>query len=258
MKLFPILLFSATVISIASCSIKEDRSGCPCVLTIDASNIRADEISIICSNTSRLLKTVLIPIETGPILRINVPRGHVNVATYTGNEFSKEQNDTLVIPYGKEADCIYANACQINTEAETAYTRIALNKQFARISLEFANLPEDWSVLNTKLTVSGKTNGLSLNDLSPSEGEFKCDVAPDNKGIFSFKVPRQKGNDLYCRIENEEQISAPIALGEILESIGFDWTKENLDDISLELEFPSSVISVSITDWDDINTEVIL
>ena len=258
MKLFPILLFSATVVSIASCSIKEDRSGCPCVLTIDASDIRADEISIICSNTSRLLKTTLIPIETGPILKINVPRGRVNVATYTGNEFSKDQNDTLVIPYGKEADCIYANACQINTDAETAYTRIALNKQFTRISLKFANLPEDWNGPNTRLTVSGKTNGLSLNDLSPSEGEFKCDVAPDNKGSFSFKVPRQKGNDLYCRIENEEQISAPIALGEILESIGFDWTKENLDDISLELEFPSSVISVSITDWDDVNTEVIL
>ena len=146
MKLIPILLFLATVVSIASCSIKEDRSGCPCVLTIDASDIRADEISIICSNTSQLLKTVLIPIETGPILEINVPRGHVNVATYTGNEFSKDQNDTLVIPYGKEADCIYANACQINTDAETAYTRIALNKQFARISLEFAKY-DDYRLL---------------------------------------------------------------------------------------------------------------
>ena len=258
MKLIPILLFLATVVYIASCSIKEDRSGCPCVLNIDASDIRADEISIICSNTSQLLKTVLIPIETGPILEINVPRGHVNVATYTGNEFSKDQNDTLVIPYGKEADCIYANACQINTDAETAYTRIALNKQFARISLEFANLPADWSGPDTRLTVSGKTNGLSLNDLSPSEGEFKCDVAPDNKGIFSFKVPRQKGNDLYCRIENEEQTSAPIALGEILESIGFDWTKENLDDISLKLELPASLICVSIKEWDNVGTDVFL
>ena len=63
---------------------------------------------------------------------------------------------------------------------------------------------------------------------------------------------------MYCRIENEGLTSVPIALGEILESIGFDWTKENLDDISLELEFPSSVISVSITDWEDINTDIVL
>ena len=258
MKLLPTLLCSVIIVSIASCSIKEDRSDCPCVLTIDASDIRADEIYIICSNTTRLLKTSLIPIETGPILEINVPRGCVNVAAYTGNEFSTEQNDTLVIPYGKEADCIYANTCQINTDAETAYTRIDLNKQFARITLEFTNLPENWSGPNIGLIVSGKTNGLSLNDLSPSEGEFNCDIAPDNKGIFSFKVPRQKGTDLYCRIENEGLTSVPIALGEILESIGFDWTKENLDDISLELEFPSSVISVSITDWEDINTDIVL
>lgn len=258
MKIFPTLFFSVIIIAIASCSIKEDRSDCPCVLTVDASDIRADEISIICSNTTQQLKTVLIPIETGSKLEINVPRGFVNVAAFAGNEFSHENNGTLVIPFGKEADCIYANAYNINTDAETAYTRISLNKQFTRIALEFVNLPENLRGSDIRLAVSGKTNGLALNDLSPSTGEFSCAATPDNRGIFSFKVPRQKENDLYCQIESEGNTSEPIALGKILESIDFDWTKKNLDDISLKLELPSSIISVSITDWDNVNTEVIL
>ena len=222
----------ATLSLVLSCSIKEDRSGCPCELTIDASGINAEEVSVICRTDMDLFRGRLHPGGDDRSVEIKVPRDILQIVSYTGNAITYEDDNCLIIPYGNESDCIYADVSVINTKAETAYKKVSLHKQYA--------------------------NGISLSDLSPVSGAFHCMVTPGTDGVYSFNVPRQKDNGIYVLIENRGHVSDPVQLGKILESVGFDWTKKDLDDISLKIELPSSVISVSITEWDKVDTEVVL
>lgn len=248
----------ATLSLVSSCSIKEDRSGCPCELTIDASGINAEEVSVICRTDMDLFRGRLHPGGDDRSVEIKVPRDIVQIVSYTGNAITYEDDNCLIIPYGNESDCIYADVSVINTKAETAYKKVSLHKQYARISLEFINDTDNEGGADSRLSVIGSANGISLSDLSPVSGAFHCMVTPGTEGVYSFNVPRQKDNGLYVLIENGGHVSDPVQLGKILESVGFDWTKKDLDDISLKIELPSSVISVSITEWDKVDTEVVL
>ena len=247
----------AALIAIYSCSVKEDRSACPCIFTVDAGGIAADEVTAICRDRNgNDHMRILHPAEGETKTEVKVPRGVVKVMAYSGNSVSVEKEDSIIIPFGHGADCLYADVAYADARGETAYEKISLYKQFTVINLKIDCAASDWRIEDCVLHVSSRTHGLSLLDLRPVAGGFSCTVHPDNNGIFSFRLPRQNDDESYCWLECDGKRSDSIALGHILREHSFDWSKRNLDDISLEVGLPSDVLSVTIVEWDKESIDV--
>lgn len=255
-KSWCLLVSLAALVVVYSCSVKEDRTGCPCFLTLDAGGTEAGSVTVICKSRDIETRSFLYPSEGKTETEIEVPKGAVKVSAYSGDIFSVEQGGCLIIPYGYGSDCIFASAADVDTRADAAYEKIALHKQFARISLEICNDASNWRTEECVLKVRGRTCGFSLDDLCPVEGEFSCTAFPDDNGVFSFLIPRQKDDSLCCWLECFGKKSEPIPLGDILRASGFDWTRRSLGDASLKVNLPSVVLDVSIVEWDRESIEV--
>ena len=106
------------LVALVSCSVKEDRGDCPCYLTVDAERA----VSVDGWFGARSLFNV-----NGGFVDRQVPRGIVDIVASHGR-FS--------VPEGQQMDSLFARRISVDTDGESAYARVTLCKNFARIGLQ--------------------------------------------------------------------------------------------------------------------------
>ena len=82
------------------------------------------------------------------------------------------------------------------------------------------------------LRVEGRSTGIELFTLAPVEGQFAKSKVVGQEHKVTFILPRQNQNDLLTislYINGELQASAELT--EHISQIGYDWSKEDLDDL---------------------------
>ena len=225
------VMWMVGMLFLSSCSIKEDRDGCPCWMMVempgqagyDGEKVGHDGRSPVGAGDDGCVVlrlrgnsdedavdyeyqvTEAVRVDVGA-LEYEVPRGSVGVsAVALCRDFStplrSARNDRLQsgnygdeirIPVGEQMDSLYGFFKMYHTRCESVLCDVELHKEFCTVSF---TLGEDGYSSPYHIEVWGNVAGVSAWDLMPVQGEFR--YAPMQKnGVYQVKVPRQVDNSL--------------------------------------------------------------
>lgn len=244
------LLLAAGALMLSSCSIKEDRSKCPCWVQIDMSKANCDGLTLTgWADNNRLYLDEIEKPHFNDFYEVTVPRGWTYfsaVANYNGNI----ADNSISIQKGHQADSLYAHASLLNTNCELAVDKVELHKQFATVHLVM-ELPEGFTEYPYRVVIRSNTSGWNLQDMSGKTGEFSYEAERIGANEYEFRVPRQNDKSMMIDLYDEDELVDDVKLGELICQSGFDWSDVNLADISLDIRFKESVVLVHISGWSE-------
>ena len=87
-------------------------------------------------------------------------------------------------------------------------------------------------------------------DGNPSPGDFSCVAYPIDDGRAQVLLPRQLDSSLLLQVDDQAPHLKTFAIGEYLAAGGYDWTAEELSDVTVVLDYSMNVISVKMAGWD--------
>lgn len=219
------------LVALGSCSVKEDRSDCPCWITVIAEE--STSISAWFGNQK------ILDSHRGGLEDHTVPRGIVDLVASHGS---------FLVPEGEQMSELYAELQHLNTNGETALTGIELQKQFATVYLDFKD--EIDGRTGYDIQIEGKYTGADIRTLAPVDGAFRCIPEAASERGYMFRVPRQKDDSLEAVLLNEGKEVDRIPVGELIRKAGFDWGKQGLGDVYIVADLPAHSFLVTIKEWE--------
>ena len=280
------VMWMAGMLFLSSCSIKEDRDGCPCWMTVDLSDVAEsrqkspgrqsgiDYHSVTKSLKSRqqVAESVVLRLRgnsdedainyeyqvteevkvSSGALEYEVPRGAVGVsAVALGNEIPSQaryDGDEIRIPVGEQMDSLYGFFKMYHTRCESVLCDVNLHKEFCTVSF---TLGEDGYTSPYDIEVWGNVAGVSAWDLMPVQGDFR--YAPVQKnGVYQVRVPRQEDDSLEL-VMLEIPRQARNDSEEIPDQVGYDGERAVVDRLPLGEYIARSGYDWTAEDLADVN-----
>lgn len=249
-----------TALLVCSCSIKEDRTLCPCNLNLDYSLIRGDD-RLADSENSVMLLTV--PHQLTSRLRIgDYPQGQSVViarkdsflSCYLGYTPERISEGRLIIPEGEDGDAFfsYHEQISIGPDTEEVFVTPRLCNEFTRVVVCFVD--NDSASKEYSLMAKSSTGGLDLSTGRPTEGKFTCNMPSIDGKSFSFNMPRQKNRDIVIEVlsARDSGFLYDIKLCDELDRASYDWNAESLPPLVLiNIERQNIIVDVKIIDWNE-------
>lgn len=253
-----VLVAVAVAAMCVGCSIKEDRSLCPCSLALDFSDVEpsAAEVSEVYISAAdgflyhdREAAGGIMEAEVSGSLRkiysVDVPKTALDVSVVSGAGQCHLPGKGIIIPSGEECPPVFMHYSKIIADAERMLEPVTLHKDYSRIGIKILASPE---VYPFNLSVNGNVCGINM-DRSVILGNFSYSFVPDSGGSGSVRVPRQLDNSLVLQVLDQGRVLREFALGEYIAESGFDWRQEDLADIEVEIDYSNSYISVEVAGW---------
>lgn len=253
MKAIRFILAALLAAALSSCSVKEDRGPCPCVLDIflEDSGSLAERLAVSAWNGSGRLFLDRIDTEKYPgAYQKKVPKGYISVCAYGGASAMSLKGDRLIIPDGQQCDRIWAfRGGTVDATGESAEEHITLHKQYAVIHVRLDSLTRQSG--DARMRAVGTADGFDIATLEPSHGAFHCFAGLDADLNHEFSVPRQHDDSLELEVYLDGILTRTVKIGELIANAGYSWTREDLDDIYISLGlFTSRTAAVSVNGWD--------
>ena len=280
------VMWMAGMLFLPSCSIKEDRDGCPCWMTVDLldvaesrwkspevqSNIEHQDVTKSPESRSNVAESVVMRLRgnsdedainyeyqvteevkvSSGALEYEVPRGAVGVsAVALGREKPGQagyDGDEIRIPVGEQMDSLYGFFKMYHTRCESVLCDVELHKEFCTVSF---TLSEDGYSSPYDIEVWGNVAGVSTWDLMPVLGEFRYAPMQEN-GVYQVRVPRQVDNSLELVMLDDSEIVDRLPLGEYIARSGYDWTAEDLADVNVALDLEMQQVMITVSGWDGV------
>ncbi len=245
--------------AVLSCSIKEDRTGCPAWLTVVSDGHLGEE------NEDGKLVFNLVSDQSGDCGRqegrlepftgdgtvLTVPRmENVSVDVIGGVSAMEFAEGFLKIPLGCDCDCIVGGSGSVRVSAEEGLLALPLNRCYARLLMTLSGAMPD--PCPYRFVLIGGIDGYTLPGLSPHRGEFSFEMPASTGNNYTARVPRQADNTLRIeirRLQDDELIST-IPVGVELKALDYDWSAPDLNDIFMLLDFARADLLISVDDWD--------
>lgn len=241
-----LLIFFLFLLACASCSVKEDRSECPCILSLYTSDAADKSVGVEVWNTDGVC--VARGETDGTLLELNVPRGHLLVTAYSGLSECRLFGGVVSIPKGRQMDELCAWRGEADCLGEQASLILSLHKQWATVNLKLQNYPfSDGAPL---LKIEGAVSGYDLASGMPVEGGFLYLPSFSADGDIVFRLPRQSGGDLLLAVGPKL-----LSIGEMILRSGYDWAGADLDDIYIWVDYLKSTVKIGISDWNEVSYE---
>ena len=251
------VMWMAGMLFLSSCSIKEDRDGCPCWMTVEMPDRVGQDGSVVLrlrgnSDEDAINYEYQVTEEVKAsvgALEYEVPRGAVGVSAVNPVR--------LTIPVGEQMDSLYGFFKMYHTRCESVLCDVDLHKEFCTVSF---TLGEDGYTSPYDIEVWGNVAGVSAWDLMPVQGDFR--YAPVQKnGVYQVRVPRQVDNSLELVMleipgqagnDGERAIVDRLPLGEYIARSGYDWNAEDLADVSVALDLEMQQVMITVSGWDGV------
>lgn len=240
------------LLALASCSVKEDRSDCPCLLTIDLSLCQdnAKQMSLKGWNaSSSLFGRKVLKKDYPDGIKIMVPRGNVSYSIFTAVPSYHQTGSVISCPTGSQAEPLFAYRQTVVAAGETAYDRVELHKQHSVLNISFGLKEGDHAGIS-EIAVKAECNGMSTEDLSPQKGDFSARTSSDD-GFFTVLVPRQGKGAITLEAYAGDNKVREEDLAEILRENGYDWEAEDLDDVWIDFDLGLAECTVEINRWEE-------
>lgn len=219
----------------ASCGVKEDRSACPCFLTVAVKNPVPGHpvgLSFRCDGFEAMRE-----VTADTLLVVPVPKKEVEVLALSGAALPSREGK-LQIPLGFDSPPLYLFRGRVDARADTASVNVLLHKHFCRLSMHFDG-PPGWGEPYWA-EVRGKVDGIDL-DGEPSGGAFSCRL--DNGG--AVRLPRQgPEEELWLDVAMPDRVVRSFTLGTQMLNAGYDWTAADLADLDLCLDFSVTTLTL--------------
>ena len=244
------LVYIALTLALAvSCSIKEDRTDCPCRLVLDFSQIdtafvKSLDILATCGGEIVFRDSVSARDFEEEFIR-DVPHGDVRLNVWCIGEKRIDDEHGVVIPYGCECPVLYMKSFVADTRGELCREIVHVHKNFCRLTV----LVEGTDDPLYSLTFKGNVDGYNLDGL-PSTGDFACVAYPGNGGDLQAGLPRQVDASLLLEVDDGTSILKTFALGEYIINGGYDWTAVELEDLTITLDYQVTYIRITVSGWD--------
>ena len=252
MKVMPFILrYNITallsLLMINGCSVKEERDACPCRLFLDLTSVDmsvSSPLTLYVASADGFEYVEVLDAEEGEECVVEVPRTYIDIVGWSGCDGYMNGRE-MRIPVGMECPPVYIHTAGIVADGEAVYNTVHLRRNHCVLSVAFAE-PEDIGFL----TVRGEVAGFDKVG-KPMNGEF-CVRAQGNPSVTTpveFCIPRQNTGHLYLDVADALGFVRTFPLHKYIAAVGYDWTSDDLDDLSLTLNYTESSISIVIQGW---------
>ena len=236
------------VMMLAGCSIKEDRTQCPCTVIVDFSGI--DSTLHVNSGILALTDGTLVLDDEIPSARYGEPytfrvrRVSTVIDIFSGWPDSVHDGTGFTVGRGEQFPELYLQTEVLDTDAEAVYLTAGLHKSYCKVTIDLKS-GGDYPY---SLTVMGNACGY-YGTGEIVRGGFEYSPVPDRDGMCSVNIPRQYDSSLILRIAEANDILREFALGEYIIQSGYDWSAEDLEDIEVEIDYAKADIVFRVNDW---------
>lgn len=260
--LFSLLALSCT-------TVKEDRGACPCYLTIDVDAYAAMDdypSAMVQVQGGSSITSYITPREyESRGLEMKVERRPNRVTVLGGIRNSSIVGDTLKVNGGAEADPLMVFNEIVDCNQELAFVKAVPHKKWCEVNIVLIG-EESLDDYPYDIGLAADCNSMRISSGLPVRGNYKVLVERRIAGNPVIRVPCQKENALRLDFyeKNEKRIYSPadrvfyLDLGREMESRGYDWTKDNLDDVFVYVDHASMNAKINIVEWDitKLNVEI--
>lgn len=251
-------LLMAVPLFICSCTVKEDRMLCPCYTYVDLSKYidlgHKKALMTVMSGAQSVSEEIdLLDYEDSPY-EIALPKGTNRISVISGMKNSRVREDSLVTPYGFSSDALWVYNEKFICVDDTYHIEAVPYKNYCMMTIIVVGLlpGQDYDF---SFRVIAACNALNLFDSEALDGKF-CGLATksDTEGLFTICLPRQKSNELLleiCRKTSDDEIETVhcIRLNDKLNSEGYDWSRKDLQDVNVIVDYSSFELTLDVVNW---------
>ena len=237
---------------LASCSVKEDRAACPCVLMLDVSSVDAAKFSdaelMVFHGKNIVVKDSLRFGSVGDCSYL-VPRGNLHLSVWTGGgEYVTDGG--LYIPVGYDCPKVYMHDSDVNTMVEQVVETVQMRKNHCVLTV----MTEQGKDFAHEMTVIGEVDGYT-SEGQPHMGrfEYKLDRDKYDDG-WKVVIPRQLDSSLLLQVSDRNGNVKNFALGQYVVTSGYDWGLPDLPDLTIALDYALTYMTIKINGWESENT----
>ena len=160
---------------------------------------------------------------------------------------------TLGVPTGYQGDPIYRFVVDTLGMQDEIRIPVTMLKDHSKIKVRFRTQE---GAFPYRVVAKGNTAGTDLLTGQPIRGRFRYEPPESEPGVFEFIVPRQIDYLLALEIwakpgmTLEEGYLDDFILWSVLQKVrGFSWDLVNLPDLTLDIDFVRSAVTVTVNDW---------
>ncbi|MDT3361216.1 MAG: hypothetical protein LIR31_04415 [Bacteroidota bacterium] len=246
----------------ASCSVKEVREDCPCVLSIYPDDKLESDVYRTISSSFSIIDSVNEDryssgsfgsdvFSGGKPCKLKIPKARVNLSCIFGIRKMKGDGSVLRISEGSQADSVYIYGSSIDCTGEQATDTLNLAKQWCSMRISFKK-SDDWKP--ESCTLKSEWDGFDINTLLATKGDFSFKAEQVEEGSFQARIPRQ-GNDsltLSYTYDNGHNVlsTKSFPIGEYIAKARYDWMKKNLDDLVVLIDRSEIRVEVVVANWE--------
>lgn len=255
------ILLSVTAVFLSfSCSVKENRSDCPCYVNVNIDDYLKSgfDRALLSFSSGGLIdreEVDLSPFE-GVGYEQAMPRRLGRVAVASGLSKTIVKSDTLLTPYGIETDPLWL-FCEefLCTDDEYRIESVA-RKQYCRLVIGVKGLASG-GAYDYSFVVKGNCNAIDMYSATAIEGKYCAEAIRNETGIFSVRIPRQKKSELLLEVIDKKTLSSSgeysvkftVDLGAIFTASGYNWERKDLLDAEVSIDYANAQVSFRIEDW---------
>ena len=227
----------AGLLLLLSCSVKEDRTLCPCALSIELRDLPGPVTVLFVDTAPPEIYTA----RQDTVMLVQAPKGTIRLMAVCGARLEPEEN--LQIPFGFDCPSVYLYSELVNTLCDSTRVAVQLNKHFCTLSLTFDG-PEGWGE-PFWAQIRGRVNGLDREG-RPTDGDFSCRL---DAGLTA-RLPRQDPDaELWLDITMPDHVVRTFALGTDMLQAGYDWTAPDLEDLPLRIQLSVTELILQTGLW---------
>lgn len=253
-------IFTLAIASV-SCSVLENRGECPCWVSADVScidPIKTDapfgSITLLFENDDGFAymdEITCEDLDSSSVKTYTVPRALTDIVALSGNgEFSPSGPIFLPVSVVTGYPELYSWHRRSDLLGEEATIKPLPHKQHCVVHITLTDMfcPENGGL---SICVRGDVGGLNLYTLRPVEGNFEQELPVGGDGRVDVVIPRQYSwNRLGASVFRDGMEISAADISQLMKEAGYDWEKEDLDDISLTIENFYIGAEVKICPWD--------
>ena len=241
---------------LASCSIKTDRTVCPGLVRLTVAGGDEDLMQVFAQGASSCYEGQISKEGDTAELSFEIERGPLLLSVMSGIHGCELTDGKVMIGQGDEMDEIYACSDSLGLYFDIMEVSVILHKQFALLYLTI--IESESASYPFYVKVKGDVCGMDYTDMSPVRGPFSRLVHPVMGEYHVICLPRQADDSLELEFYDRDMTKADdapvdrIALGDYIKAAGYDWSREDLEDLYVNVDYTNAGVSVQIRDWEKI------
>ncbi len=240
----PALLLLALLTS--ACFVKEDRSACPCHLVLDFSGVESGTVvDLYFATADGSFTGTSVDLGEEKVCAFEVPRTDFRINAVVGAEDCFDLRSGLVIPESRQCPAVYLSSFGLDTRRDRLEMSVVPRKNYCTVEVSF----QDFVPFRQAISIVGETDGCGL-DGKIRKGKFRCQLHPDTEGRSVVRIPRQSDASLVLSLSDEDGQVKSFALGEYILASGYDWSRPDLEDIIVEIDYACTEISFIVNGWE--------